>query len=317
METNKEIFIEFSKRETHLPIFHQPWWLDIVCKPNTWDVSVAKNENGEIIGIMPFMIERKGPFKLLRMPPLTPFLGVWIKGYEGKKLHGQYSYEMKVMDQLIKGLPDEHYFCQKFSPFITNWYPFYLKGFDQTTRYTYLLNDIKDHDTIWNNLKNTVRTVIRKAESDLNVEVSDDMDVHLHFQRQIFSRQNMKMPFMEDLPGTILHEAKQRNQGTLLIAKDKQGKAHASCFLVWDDDVAYNLMMGVNSESRSNGAVQFLLWEAIKFVSDKVDTFNFEGSMLPNVEPIFRHFGGRQTPYFEISRDKNRMIKLVRTAIGR
>jgi hypothetical protein len=127
----------------------------------------------------------------------------------------------------------------------------------------------------------------------------------------------MEMPFSDSLPKNIFNACRLRNQAVLLKANDNGGHTHATCLMIWDNQVAYNLMLGVDTEKRKSGAVQLLLWKAIQYASEKVDIFNFEGSMLPHIEPIFRHFGGVQTPYFRISKDKNALLKLARTTMGR
>lgn len=317
MSNKKEIYKDFCSEGKLSDIFKQSWWLDAVCQGNEWEVSISYDDQGEVNGVLPFMVETKGIFWLFRMPPLTPFLGVWISTFKGKKLHHKYSYEKKVMDQLINGLPRFHYFNQKFSPEITNWYPFFLNGFEQTTSYTYIIHNIKDHGAVWENMKNTVRTAIRKAEGILKVQETDEIDKHIALQKETFRRQGMKTPFSDNIPRVIFSEVTKRNQGTLLKAVDEHNKIHATCFLVWDSENAYNLMLGVDTELRKSGAVQLLLWEAIKYCSPKVNVFNFEGSMLPHIEPIFRHFGGVQTPYFRISKDKNKAVKLLRFILGK
>ena len=40
-------------------------------------------------------------------------------------------------------------------------------------------------------------------------------------------------------------------------------------------------------------------------------TFNFEGSMLPGVERYFRAFGGKQVPYFCLSKTNHPLLKLL------
>ena len=317
MTNKKEIYKEFCSSRGMTEIFLQPWWLDAVCQGNDWDVSLSYDDQGNVNGVLPYMVEKKGIFRLLRMPPLTPFLGVWLAVFNGEKLHHKYSHEKKIMSVLIDGLPDFHYFAQKFSPDITNWYPFFLNGFDQTTSYTYIIHDIKDHERVWNNMKNTIRTIIRKAENMLSIEETDQIDHHIALQTETFDRQGMKTPFPGVLPKAIFSEVKERAQGTLLKAVDDNNNIHATCLLVWDSCNAYNLMLGVNTELRNSGAVQLLIWEGIKLVSSKVDVFNFEGSMLPHIEPVFRHFGGVQTPYFRISKDRNKGLRLLRSILGK
>ena len=54
--------------------------------------------------------------------------------------------------------------------------------------------------------------------------------------------------------------------------------------------------------SRPAGANTLLYWEAIRLAAEVSRVFDFEGSMVEPIEHYFRGFGGRQTPYFCISK---------------
>jgi hypothetical protein len=45
------------------------------------------------------------------------------------------------------------------------------------------------------------------------------------------------------------------------------------------------------------------MWESVKHAKDLgLRYFDFEGSMVPQIETYFRGFGGRLTPYYRINR---------------
>ena len=68
-------------------------------------------------------------------------------------------------------------------------------------------------------------------------------------------------------------------------------------------------MQGGNTELRDSGANPLAMWHSIQFARAVTSKYDFEGSMLNNVEPFFRSFGAIQTPYFSITRD-NRPLSL-------
>lgn len=317
MVNEKEIYKEFLSRTEGIPIFLQPWWLETVSQKEDWNVALSYNKDKEINGVLPYIIELKGMFRLIRMKPLTPFLGPWISPYTGNSKQGLYSHENNILNQLINDLPDAQFFSQKFSPEIINWYPFFLKGFDQSTSYTYVLNNIRDTQSIWDGMKNTVRTVIRKADKNLHIIESEDISTFYQLQTMTFDKQNKSVPFSLKFIGRVFQNSFNRNQGTIFFAADKEGLYHAGLLLVWDSKVAYNLAIGVNTLYKNSGAVQLLIWHAINYASRYARQFNFEGSMLPKIEPIFRHFGGERTPYFRISKDKYKVLKALRILFKR
>ncbi|HRR40785.1 MAG TPA: hypothetical protein P5244_06085, partial [Syntrophales bacterium] len=154
-----------SGGETTIPIFSQPWWLDAVA-PGSWG-EVVVEKGGQIHARLPYVIQRKRGLTLLTMPPLTQTLGPWLRPYPGKYAN-RLSEEKQLMTELIEQLPRFDLFQQNFHYSITNWLPFYWKGFQQTTRYTYRLHDLSNLDAVWTGVRENIRTEIRKAISRFN-----------------------------------------------------------------------------------------------------------------------------------------------------
>ena len=166
--TNKEKYKEFCN-QTPLPIFSQNWWLDAVCGPNNWDVGIIE-KGGEVVATLPYYLKRKGPFKIITMPPLTQTMGPWIKFPEDQKHATKLSYEKEIMNTLIEQLPTVDYFCQNFHHTITNWLPFHWNNYTQTTRYTYVLNNIENTKTIYSDFNQAKKKNIKKASKLLTVK---------------------------------------------------------------------------------------------------------------------------------------------------
>ena len=83
---------------------------------------------------------------------------------------------------------------------------------------------------------------------------------------------------------------------------DSLGRVHAAVYIAWADNTAYYLMGGSDPALRDSGAHLLALWEAIIFASSVAKRFDFEGSMLPQIEHVFRGFGAKQWPYSSIMR---------------
>ena len=43
--TNKEAYILFCKKESEIPLFSKPWYLDVVCGEEGWDILIIKKGN--------------------------------------------------------------------------------------------------------------------------------------------------------------------------------------------------------------------------------------------------------------------------------
>jgi hypothetical protein len=292
-------------------IFQQPWWLDAVA-PSQWN-EVNIKVNGNIIARMPYVIRNKYGYKFLVMPPLTPHLGPWMNTDDNKYAR-KISKQKKIMTELITKLPAFDSFDQNFHFSIFNWQPFYWQGFIQTTLYTYVLEDISDHDKTWNGLMPNIRREIKKAINRYEVEVCNDNNIKkfLTIHKLTFLRQNMEYPYPKDLIHRINSACQKQKVRKIFFAKDIKNEIHAAVYLVWDENSAYYLMGGTNPETRTSGASSLCMWEAIKFASTVTKSFNFEGSMIESIEHFFRSFGARQIPYFRIIKTNSKLLKIAR-----
>jgi len=75
-------------------------------------------------------------------------------------------------------------------------------------------------------------------------------------------------------------------------------------------------------EFQAFGANTLLYWEAIRMASEVSQVFDFEGSMVKQVEHYVRAFGGRRTQYFCIHKTGLKAhpamaVRQARHAVGR
>ncbi|HON39121.1 MAG: GNAT family N-acetyltransferase [Desulfomonilia bacterium] len=285
-------------------IFQQPYWLEAVA-PGQWG-AVVVSSGGHIVARLPYVMCKEFGLTRLIMPKLTKFLGPWISPATGKYA-SELARQKDLMFGLIEQLPRFDSFAQNFHYSITNWLPFYWKGFSQTTRYSYVLNDIHDEEKLWSELQGNIRREIRKASKQ--VEVRDDLgiDSFLALNRKTFARQGMSLPYSRELVLRIDTVLGQRNQRKIFFAVDTKDRIHAALYLIWDSDSAFYLMGGADPDLRNSGSSSLLMWEAIRFSSTVTRRFDFEGSMLEPIERFFRGFGARQQPFFTITSMSRRM----------
>ncbi len=171
------------------PVFLQPWWLEAVA-PGAWDYAVVWRGQAPA-ALMPY-VRRRGAFgqRWLVMPPFTQFLGPWLRPSKAKYVN-QLAEQKDLMTELIEALPPHAYFSQSFHHGLTNWLPFCWKGFQQTTRYTYVLDNLDDLDAVWKGLESTTRNTIRKAEKQVRVVHDLGIDEILAVRRMTFERQGL------------------------------------------------------------------------------------------------------------------------------
>jgi hypothetical protein len=300
--------------EKELPLFMQAWWLDAVClsENKNWDVLLCE-ENGKIVGAMPYHLLTKWGFRIILQPQQTQYTGVWVDYPKEIKLHKRYSFEKRVMDGLIDQLDalKLSYYSQNFHHSFTNWQPFYWRGFRQTTRYTYQIKDLSDIEKVLGKFSYSKRIRVKKENNDLLIDSSLSAIEFYNFHKQCLQQKNTRIEYSQKLFLSIYNEALGRNQGKIIALKDKNNKWHSALFFVWDKNSAYALISAIDPHFKSDGTSTKMFWEAIKFVSDKTKIFDFEGSMMEGVAQSFQQFGAEQVPYFNISKSNSRIFDLL------
>lgn len=298
------------------PFFHQPFWLDMVCDTN-WDVILVL-EGEKIVGSFVYHFStNKLTSKIdIKMPLLTFNTGPYLHKINSQASNFEkISSEIKFLEQIQEKLPEFSKFHQKWDAQQQNWLPFYWNEFTQTTRYSYVIDDISDLDQVWDNFKGSVRTDIRKAEKQIKViDGGADHETFYSLFGKTFERQNMKKPYSKKLIEKVVTGCVANGSGKLFLGVDENNTAQCAVFIVWDKNKAYYLLGATDPAYRSNGANSLLLWEAIKFCSSFVKCFDFEGSMVKNIEYFFRSFGAAQKPYFEITKGQTYRTKLIEDA---
>lgn len=306
--TNKEKYRELCRRETTIPLFQTDWWLDCVCG-SQWDVCLVDKGN-TIVAALPYHTKTKLGLKLLTHPHLTQHLGPWFKPQQVKysKFLGK---QKDYIEELVQQLPDFDYFNQNWSYQYTNWLPFFWLGFKQTTRYTYVLEDLTDLDKVWGGFESKVRGDIRKAEkNDVKIDHSASFSEFMELNKLVFKRQGLELPYKESFVNELIDKALSRKQCKWFVAKDGNGQNHAGVLIVWDENSAYYIMGGGDPELRNSGATSLCMWEAIRFASTVTRSFDFEGSMIEPIERFFRGFGAKQKSYFSVSRVNSVFVQL-------
>lgn len=302
------MFRDFCTHEKSLPLFMTYDWLKMVSGDN-WDI-VLEEKNGEITGVLPFVTRKKWGLIFIDQPPLTPYGGIWIKYPDGQKYATRLSYEKEVYTSLLDKLPPCDSFVQKFYPGFTNWLPLYWKGYKQTTAYTYIIEDLTDLSRIFSEFKENVRREIRKAEKNITIHNALDAGQLYAHKVKTYNATGQSLNIPLEYVNNIVDFVSRKKSGELLEARDENGNVHASAIFVWDNKTTYYLFGSSNPENKNSGAMSLLMWEAIKRSFAKSVQFNFEGSMIEEVERFFRGFGARQVPYFIIRKTNSKILKI-------
>ena len=316
--TNKERYAELCASEPTICVYNQPWWMDAVCGADNWDVLLYE-KNGNILGAMPYYVKEKYGLRYITQPPFTQHNGVWIKYPENQVESKRISMEREVIDHLLdqlEALPVCHY-QQSFSPDLTNWLPFYWRDYHQTTRYTYRLEDIHDPAALFEKFQHNKRKNINKAKkAGLIVHFDLPADEFYAHHKQSLAKQHQEIDYSFELFQRIYDAAYSNRAGLSVYVTDPEGKLLCALFNLCDAQWGYDLISAIDPETRNTGAPDLLVYSMLEYFSDKVQGYDFEGSMIEGVEESFRHFGAKQTPYFSIHKTYTKN-PLLRAAIAR
>lgn len=308
MNSSINKYRRFCREDNDLPIFFNDWWLDAAAGEGNWSVQLVER-NGNIVACLPYVVKTKAFLKSMGMPDYTPFLGPWIRNNPNDSTDASIKTEQLQVEQLLDSLPKFDKYYIRLSTEIRSARPFSNQEFDKTDCYTYVLDNIKDHERIYGGFKPANRSKIKQSEEKLEISESDDLPALFKICELSMKKNNLDIPFSYERLEKIYSAAKSENRIQILLAKDEGERIHAGALLVWDKKRAYYLMGGNDPELRKHGAGTVMIWEAIKYCSQHVDIFDFEGSMIQPIEKFFKSFGAVQQPYFLVTKTASRLIK--------
>lgn len=268
--------------------------MDAVCVDSDWDVALAEDKDGNIIGALPFQVQRKWGVKAAFTPLVTPHSGPWYNRNTDKPLHQQISAYHQIVNQLAQQLDPFTYKNINLAPSDLPGHAWYWKGYQLHTRYTYRLI-INSKEEVFAQCKNTIRTDIRNAEKDIEIAwVGSAEEFYDLIKRQVGGHyQLLSAPTVKNLFNL-------QKQFSLRVNKAiRGGKTMGMALFAIDGSDIYYLVGGRQTEGYNLGLTA-LLWDSITEHAGPDKVLDFEGTMLKKVEPFFRRFGGVPTPYLNV-----------------
>jgi hypothetical protein len=280
-------------------LFEELYWLDAAA-PGQWD-AVEIKQDGHVIGRLPYVTKRRYGFEAVSTPLFTPWLGPWIRP-AGAKPANELSHTHQTLEKLINGLPKAHKLNISCAPEFQNLMAFHWAGFDLKLSYTYRLTNLGDEHRLWNDMRDTVRRLCRKAEKAVAISRESDLATFIQVMEKTFTRQgrdaSASFPALERIDEAM----SRRNQRAIYTAEDAQGRVHAAVYVVYDDRHTFYLTGGGDPALRDSGGHALAMWHAIKDASARSKVFDFEGSMVRSIEYFMRGFGPQQVARFSASR---------------
>lgn len=260
------------------------------------------NKGNELIGGFITYKEKKFFLSIYRNPPFTPTIGPFLKIEAQNSVAKLDTWKgvLFAIVEFIENLPYSIISCS-LDKCIVDVQPFLWNKFKVSPGFTYLLDLSKTIEEIWKGMSNERRKNITKGIKDgLIVKKVEDLNTIRALVMKTFSRQSKLIN--EFFLNKILFEFTNNDNGFAFVTFNNDVPV-ACTFCIYDKNTAYYLLGGYDFENKHHGAGTLAMWEAIKYAKGLgLKYFDFEGSMVPQIEKYFRGFGGQLTPFYRINK---------------
>ncbi len=295
-------------------IFNSPDWLRMY--GTSLEIYGIYNKDSKLIGA--FHLYKSRTAKILnhyKNPPFTPHCGLVFSNHSSNKSN-QLSFDKSVLNALAEFFEKLPYqlFTLAFPIGFMDMQAFIWKKFKVIPNYTYRLDLTQSVDELLKNLSGDKRNSINKSLKDaITVSLSDDLKQVKTMVEKTYSRKAKTVN--EAILNSILFKfANAQNSFTYVAEIDK--KPTALSFCIHDTTCAYYLLGGYDNLNKHQGAGVIALWNCILHAKNLgLKTFDFEGSMIPQVEKYFRGFGGDLIPYYTLNKGNifvESMLKFIK-----
>lgn len=279
-------------------IFHERWWLDIATQGN-WQLAVVR-QNDEIIGEMPYAMQRTRFWRVSHLPPLTRTLGPVIAPVTGSAAR-QMHHRLDVTARLIDQLPDCDSFFQVLDPRVDDALAFALHGFTVSARYTFRIAPGTTPDEAWARLNSKTRNVIRSAARELTIVPDLAPNEFLTFYDANLAARSRTNAYGAAVMHQLVNAFVERKAGMLLGAYGPGAKLVAAIGLVWDHQ-AMSYLLSSRTQDAHCGSISLLLWSGIGRALERKLTFDFDGFSSPSTFSFLNGFGATLTQRLGIER---------------
>jgi predicted DNA-binding protein YlxM (UPF0122 family) len=286
--------------EASTSVFLSNKWLSIYDE-NLEPYGIFKGKSGMIGGFVLYKQKRSG-ITYYRNPMYMPTVGLFFVNTtknKSKKL----SENKKVMKAISDFLSNLSYgVLSIYLPYNhIDMQPFFWEGFKVVPNYTYHIDLSLSMDEIAKDYATERRSVMKKAIKDeVNVQISYDYKLVKDLVLNTFSRKEKQIDVK--ILDKILFQFADRTNSFAFVSYQNERPISAS-FCIYDKNKVYYLLGGYDKDYKHQGAGAMGINASIEHSKSLgIPIFDFEGSMLPEVEKYFRGFGGDLVPYYSINK---------------
>ena len=290
-----------------MSLFHEPWWLSATTGGH-YEESIVKQGN-DIVGRLPYVMQRRGPFYAVRMPAFTHMLGPAIDAGEGKP-QTRLQRRMSVARSLLDQLPHHSYFHQHLDPSLdsgmamADGLAFQEHKFEVMHQYTFEIDCRQSETDLFAGLYLKTRQHIRRAEREYSVRRVDDPKSFIDFYlNNVHERGRKNRIEFEHFPA-VFTESRAHQSGMILGAFDHTDTPVAMTYLVWGHGIMYYLLSTRCVNSADHGSVSLLIWSAMKQANEMSLVLDLDGVYSSGTARFLSNFGGRMKTRLLIRRSR-------------
>jgi hypothetical protein len=255
------------------------------------------DEQQKLIGGFVAFEGGKSRLKTLVTPPFASHCGLFVDN-PMSAAHKRNSFEKKVFDAIADFLKKSNYVFYQidFPNAFQDMQSFVWKGVNVQVKYTYQVDLTQSLESLRGALDQKLRNVINKFEREEGTIVfgapsveSKELIIANFNDHQLKWKVDVFNGLMQsDMMRSTWAKEKDRVAGVAITAG--QGKS------------TYYLFGAVDRSLKNNAAGPAALFHAmLQAKSEGFEIFDFEGSMIPEIEKYFRQFGGNLIPHFAIN----------------
>ena len=260
---------------------------------------MAHDDNGDIVGALPYLIGTKLGMRYVLQPQLTQYNGAWYR-QEADRAYADIQFRVHLRSLRLA------VFQQNFSPL--------LSGFEGWTDYvvsprvTYRIEDISDPQQLFEDFdKSRRQRQIRRAEKLLTEDEDITPEQFACFHAEYWHSRGSRDLLSQDFMVRVIRAAQSRGQGILLGLRDAEGTLQGARFVAFDDNCGYALLSALHPQ-HPNGTSALLFWRILQRLSGRCHSFDFEGSMEPSIAFSYSLYGATPTTYYQLTRYSNPLL---------
>jgi len=302
-------FVEASPQGT---VFSTSQWLNAVSSVQGGEpLMVGVWKNDQLIAGVSCIHIAHGPFKKATSPVMTPYGGIIYRPDPGKRHSEAESFNMSCAQQLIKYLNTRyHQVFLVHTPEFKDIRPFTWAGWREKVLYTYIM-DITDIERLWNLLERKVRTVIRNAESSLEIGGAIDSAHFTELFKRIYKDRGWSPPVKPAVVNALLDKVIDTDIAEMRTVRNKDGYVISAMVLVFDGRSVYAWISGSIPEENASGAFTLLFWDAVKRHTGIHEKFDMVGANIPSISFFKKRFAGVLTPYYVTERYSSPISQVI------